>query len=929
MPDPARYPEFEDEPQDLNEPGDIAAHGYPGFPAVDYGAADQAPTSHLAGDDADEDAEEYEEEEEGPAEDEEEDLRGQDEDELSDEAEDEGSGDGEEESEDEEGDDDAPASSGGFARKLASGLGLAARGGSSAARQGFALARRNPRVSMAAGLSAAILGGVVALRPGMGPRDTTTAIRNPAAQSQAGEQAGKSEEPRQQTPPPAVAEAEKPKADPSAPAPADAGDREKPQPGPQGEKVADAELPALPVGQGDPPAPAPAPAPEADAKTGAPLLAMGEPAKPAPDAPAPAPAPEAPADQVKLTAGEKPEDPGLAPIEPPDPKEKGDPAAPPLTPVGDLAAADVKPGTPPGPDTPQGPAPAPAPATSPEPAPLAAPESAPAPRRPAPPRTTRPGPLPRSPPRRPAPNRPRARRRPSRRPGPRARRSGPSSVPPATTPPPTPAPAPSAPLSRRPPPPPTDAKPAPGEPKAERSKEARSGPAAPRPDAGAWRAPPGRPRKGPPPGCPRRRGHRPGPGRGGLRPDPWRQGQARRQGRGRRDPRAGTAGPRPRRLHPLRPSPLPLLYRLRLTPPRCPRRRRPRTPRPSPSTLPAGAPPGAGAAAAVGAGAAAVTALPALHPTDEPGQGTPQPTPDAAAAGNPRHAPRRGEAARRLESQGWVPIKHAGNDTVRDVQRDVPGGDDGPDGGRAAAGARGPGRPGREGAELRRRIPPIEIRGTGGNGQAVRRDGSGSRSARDEGKLDTVLHKVEPNENFWTISRMYYNSGRYYKALWKANADRVPRIKELHVDTVIRVPPPEDLDPSYIDPPGTRPSRPEAETLADRGPADEPAAEAPRRTARGDGVPIRRSRRLDDLTLPVSDTTDAGGDADAPPARARTARAGGEVDFSDDRAPGARPGASSPARSTRSARMPHSGASPATPWATPTGPKRSSTSTGA
>ena len=37
-----------------------------------------------------------------------------------------------------------------------------------------------------------------------------------------------------------------------------------------------------------------------------------------------------------------------------------------------------------------------------------------------------------------------------------------------------------------------------------------------------------------------------------------------------------------------------------------------------------------------------------------------------------------------------------------------------------------------------------------------------------------MLHKVEKNENFWTISRLYYNSGRYYKALWKANDDKVP-----------------------------------------------------------------------------------------------------------------------------------------------------------
>ena len=83
-------------------------------------------------------------------------------------------------------------------------------------------------------------------------------------------------------------------------------------------------------------------------------------------------------------------------------------------------------------------------------------------------------------------------------------------------------------------------------------------------------------------------------------------------------------------------------------------------------------------------------------------------------------------------------------------------------------------------------------------------DPSSRKPPRGEGKLDTVLHKVEGKENFWDISRMYYNSGRYYRALWKANEDKVPEIDKLYRNTVIRIPPPEDLDPAYIDPPGSR-----------------------------------------------------------------------------------------------------------------------------
>ena len=62
-----------------------------------------------------------------------------------------------------------------------------------------------------------------------------------------------------------------------------------------------------------------------------------------------------------------------------------------------------------------------------------------------------------------------------------------------------------------------------------------------------------------------------------------------------------------------------------------------------------------------------------------------------------------------------------------------------------------------------------------------------------------VLHTVRPDENFWTISKDFYNSGRYYKALHKANAKQVPDIKKLYVGTVIRIPPPEALDRTLVE----------------------------------------------------------------------------------------------------------------------------------
>ncbi len=71
----------------------------------------------------------------------------------------------------------------------------------------------------------------------------------------------------------------------------------------------------------------------------------------------------------------------------------------------------------------------------------------------------------------------------------------------------------------------------------------------------------------------------------------------------------------------------------------------------------------------------------------------------------------------------------------------------------------------------------------------------------DVDSREPIRHVVERGENFWTISRLYYDSGRYYKALWAANRDRVPAIDRLYVGTALRIPPPEALDPALIEPP--------------------------------------------------------------------------------------------------------------------------------
>ena len=64
-----------------------------------------------------------------------------------------------------------------------------------------------------------------------------------------------------------------------------------------------------------------------------------------------------------------------------------------------------------------------------------------------------------------------------------------------------------------------------------------------------------------------------------------------------------------------------------------------------------------------------------------------------------------------------------------------------------------------------------------------------------------IKHVVQSGENFWTISRDYYGSGRYYKALWSANRQQVARIDQLHVGDTIRIPAMESLDKSLIESP--------------------------------------------------------------------------------------------------------------------------------
>jgi nucleoid-associated protein YgaU len=137
---------------------------------------------------------------------------------------------------------------------------------------------------------------------------------------------------------------------------------------------------------------------------------------------------------------------------------------------------------------------------------------------------------------------------------------------------------------------------------------------------------------------------------------------------------------------------------------------------------------------------------------------------------------------------------------------------------------------------------------------SVAADTGASTSSRQEAesRVETVPHTVEEQENFWTISRLYYGSGRYYKALWQANRATHPRIDEIAVGDTIIIPAQEDLDPTYILPPqaaepAPSPARRAAGSRKGKG-------EVSTTSSQRQGVPLKRSSRTAvELNLPVDD----------------------------------------------------------------------------
>lgn len=87
-----------------------------------------------------------------------------------------------------------------------------------------------------------------------------------------------------------------------------------------------------------------------------------------------------------------------------------------------------------------------------------------------------------------------------------------------------------------------------------------------------------------------------------------------------------------------------------------------------------------------------------------------------------------------------------------------------------------------------------------GRSQATPPDGN-----PDDGEADAPFprqedtYTVQPNDNYWSISRAVYGTGAYFKALYEHNRDRYPYPDQLRAGDVIDTPPAAVLEQTYPD----------------------------------------------------------------------------------------------------------------------------------
>ncbi|MBS0260399.1 MAG: LysM peptidoglycan-binding domain-containing protein, partial [Planctomycetes bacterium] len=96
---------------------------------------------------------------------------------------------------------------------------------------------------------------------------------------------------------------------------------------------------------------------------------------------------------------------------------------------------------------------------------------------------------------------------------------------------------------------------------------------------------------------------------------------------------------------------------------------------------------------------------------------------------------------------------------------------------------------------------PLHRRGAGSadTSSHTRRHTSGefSESAGSSGPATTEIYRIQPDDNFWKISRKHYGTARYYQALMRHNQDRVADPQRLRPGTQISIPPAAYLERHY------------------------------------------------------------------------------------------------------------------------------------
>ena len=89
--------------------------------------------------------------------------------------------------------------------------------------------------------------------------------------------------------------------------------------------------------------------------------------------------------------------------------------------------------------------------------------------------------------------------------------------------------------------------------------------------------------------------------------------------------------------------------------------------------------------------------------------------------------------------------------------------------------------------------------GSAGVGAGYASSAAVPRVSPENGRRADGTYKVQPNDNYWTISEKMFGTGAFFKALAEHNRDKCPRDDRLQAGMVITVPSAPELEKTYPD----------------------------------------------------------------------------------------------------------------------------------